>query len=132
MFSYCVCWKDVIKQVTCPVTTENYNKSKGEPKLKLMGGYSIRHSIRCSTIKLLLNSLNLFFQSAMRVPYLARFFLYARRHTTEEVTLRILCLTEPERSENNLEVQEEFTELCKSDFIEIFDKARTTLLYCNQ
>lgn len=59
----------------------------------------------------------------MRVPYMARIFLYARRVSSEEVALRILCLTEPERAENPLELQEDFIELCHSDYVEIIEKS---------
>ena len=68
-------------------------------------------------------------QSAMRVPYLARFYLYAKRHSTENVALRILCLTEPDRAENPLELQEDFTELCRSDFLEIYDKTEVNIRF---
>ena len=61
------------------------------------------------------------FQSAMRVPYLARFYLYARRHSADEVAVRALCLTEPDRAENPLELREEFRELCRSEFVEVYD-----------
>ena len=58
----------------------------------------------------------------MRVPYLARFYLYARRHSADEVAVRALCLTEPDRAENPLELREDFKELCRSEFIEVYDK----------
>ena len=48
--------------------------------------------------------LKMAFQSTMRVPYMARFFVYARRFTSDEVSVRVLCLTEPERAENPLEL----------------------------
>lgn len=59
----------------------------------------------------------------MRVPYLAKFYLYARRYSSEEVCVRALCLTEPDRAEHPLELQEEFGELCRSEFVEIYDKS---------
>lgn len=58
----------------------------------------------------------------MRVPYLARFYLYAKRHSAVDVTIRVLCLTEPDRAENPLELQEDFEEIARSDYVEIFDK----------
>ncbi len=42
------------------------------------------------------------------MPYLAKFYLYARRHSSEEVAVRALCLTEPDRAEHPLELQEDF------------------------
>ncbi len=63
----------------------------------------------------------------MRVPYLAKFYLYARRHSAEEVSVRALCLTEPDRAEHPLEIQEDFLELCRSDYVEIYDKAEVLL-----
>lgn len=69
-------------------------------------------------------------QSAMRVPYLARFHVYARCHTrSESVTVRILCLTEPDRAEHCLELQEDFKEICRSDFVEIFDKTEVEIKF---
>ena len=60
---------------------------------------------------------------------MARFFLYARRHSSEEVSLRVLCLTEPERAENPLELQEDFIELCRSDYVEIIEKAEVNVKF---
>ncbi len=62
----------------------------------------------------------------MRVPYLAKFYLYARRHSNEEVAVRALCLTEADRAENPLELREDFQELCRSEFVEIYDKAEVS------
>lgn len=65
------------------------------------------------------------FQSTMRVPYMARFVLYGKRgeHHPEEYAVRVVCLTEPERPDHQaLEIQEEFKELAKSEFVEIVDK----------
>ncbi|XP_059087243.1 ankyrin-3-like [Tigriopus californicus] len=63
------------------------------------------------------------YKGNMRVPYIARFFIFARRHSSDEVQVRILCLTEPHKEDVTLEAQEEFRELCKSDFVEIYQKA---------
>ncbi len=65
-----------------------------------------------------------FLQTTTRVPYMARFFLYARRSPTnpEEAVLRLLCLTEPERAENPLELREDFKEVLRTDYVEIYDK----------
>lgn len=59
----------------------------------------------------------------MRVPYMARFIVYARKQSPEEFAVRVVCLTEPERADNPLESQEEFREICKSDdYVEVTDK----------
>ena len=36
--------------------------------------------------------------------------------------VRVLCITEPDRSMNPLELQEDFIEICRSDFVEIYEK----------
>lgn len=53
---------------------------------------------------------------------MCRFYLYAKRHSSDEVTVRVLCLTEPDRALHPLEVQEEFEQICQSEDVEIFDK----------
>ena len=35
---------------------------------------------------------------------------------------RVLCISEPDRALNPLELQEDFVELCRSDFVEIYEK----------
>ena len=86
-----------------------------------------------------------FFQNAVKVPYLCRFHVYARRRpvitgTFSPVTLhaagsnqgrantpahvRILCLTEPARAVHPLELQEDFVEIARShDYVEVRDKS---------
>ena len=66
---------------------------------------------------------NVSLQSTCRVPYLARFYIYARKFTPDEVSVRILGLTEPERAEHPLELQEDYVEIARSEDIEVNDKA---------
>ena len=82
------------------------------------------------------------FQNTNRVPYLCRFHLYARKlppsisnhnnndfksHTPTKTpklaNLRILCLSEPDRSVHPLELQEDFVEIEQSESVEIRDKS---------
>ncbi len=44
--------------------------------------------------------------------------------------MRALCLTEPDRAENPLELREDFQELCRSEFVEIYDKAEVRKKHC--
>jgi hypothetical protein len=62
---------------------------------------------------------------------MAKFYLYARRSPTtpDEAVLRLLCLTEPERAENPLELREDFKEVLRTDFVEIFDKNEVVLKF---
>ena len=36
--------------------------------------------------------------------------------------VRVLCISEPDRALNPLELQEDFVEICRSDFVEIYEK----------
>ena len=93
------------------------------------------------------------FQNAIKVPYFCRFHVYARsdwfarvsnnvenhKSTNEKTTttaaakkpaaannpahVRILCLTDPARAVNPLELQEDFTEIARSDVVEVRDKS---------
>lgn len=66
----------------------------------------------------------------MRVPYLARFHLYARQYSKgESVMVRALCITEPDRAEHPLELQEDFGELCHSEDVEIYDKTEINIKF---
>ena len=78
----------------------------------------------------------------MKVPYFCRFHVYARRQNPSSSTVtttymsskttaakpnhpshvRILCVTEPARAVNPLELQEDFTEIARSQYVEIRDK----------
>ena len=63
-------------------------------------------------------------QSTTRIPYMACFFLYARKSASnpEEAVLHLICLTEPERADHLLELREDFVEVMRTDYVEIFDK----------
>ena len=65
-----------------------------------------------------------FLQSTTRIPYMACFFLYARKSTSnpEEAVLHLICLTEPERADHLLELREDFVEVMRTDYVEIYDK----------
>ncbi len=45
------------------------------------------------------------------------------------VTMRALCLTEPDRAEHPLELQEDFGELCRSEYVEIFDRTEISVRF---
>ena len=55
---------------------------------------------------------------------MACFFLYARRSNSnpEEAVLHLICLTEPERADHLLELREDFVEVMRTDYVEIYDK----------
>ena len=64
-------------------------------------------------------------QSTTRIPYMACFFLFARRSTSSpdsEAVLHLICLTEPERADHLLELREDFVEVMRTDYVEIYDK----------
>ena len=64
-------------------------------------------------------------QSTTRIPYMACFFLFARRSTSNpdsEAVLHLICLTEPERADHLLELREDFVEVMRTDYVEIYDK----------
>ena len=94
-----------------------------------------------------------FFQNAVKVPYLCRFHVYARRKpappsssilsassptpslisssnassnqkANNPAHVRILCITEPVRAVHPLELQEDFVEIARSnDYVEVRDKS---------
>ena len=56
---------------------------------------------------------------------MACFFLFARRSTSNpdsEAVLHLICLTEPERADHLLELREDFVEVMRTDYVEIYDK----------
>ena len=55
---------------------------------------------------------------------MACFFLYARKSTSnpEAAVLHLVCLTEPERADHLLELREDFVEVMRTDYVEIYDK----------
>eukprot|EP00096_Caligus_rogercresseyi_P015940 TRINITY_DN8444_c0_g1_i1.p1 TRINITY_DN8444_c0_g1~~TRINITY_DN8444_c0_g1_i1.p1 ORF type:complete len:552 (-),score=180.63 TRINITY_DN8444_c0_g1_i1:297-1952(-) len=60
-----------------------------------------------------------------RVPYWARFHAYARRRSEDPlgtVQIRILVLTEADRGVRPLELQEDFKEVARSDFVQVLEK----------
>ena len=81
----------------------------------------------------------------MKVPYFCRFHVYARRQPLSQssfnhypssatkissssksnnpVHVRILCITEPARAVHPLELQEDFSEIVRSEYVEIRDKS---------
>ena len=94
-----------------------------------------------------------YLQNAIKVPYYCRFHVYARsdwfarvsnndtnatvskppsgkptgtkskKNPNNPAHIRILCLTDPARAVNPLELQEDFTEIERSDIIEIRDRS---------
>ena len=93
---------------------------------------------------------NIFFslQNAIKVPYFCRFHVYARRYPSNPgadsapaspalpktsgqrisppnnpAHIIILCLTEPARAVHPLELQEDFVELGRSEYVEVRDNS---------
>ena len=76
-------------------------------------------------LNLRISSLFVCLQSTTRIPYMACFFLFARRSTSNpdsEAVLHLICLTEPERADHLLELREDFVEVMRTDYVEIYDK----------
>ncbi|CAK8691079.1 unnamed protein product [Clavelina lepadiformis] len=69
------------------------------------------------------------YKEATRVPYMAKFVVFAKSHDPLEGKLRIFCLTE-ERYEKTLENQENFTEVARSKDIEVTEGC-TLLVECS-
>ena len=91
------------------------------------------------------NTKLLLLQNALKVPYFCRFHIYARRYPSNPASdsapaspapvnsrvsppnnpahIRVLCLTEPARAVHPLELQEDFVELGRSDYVEVRDNS---------
>ncbi|CAB4068139.1 unnamed protein product [Lepeophtheirus salmonis] len=60
-----------------------------------------------------------------RVPYWVRFHAYARKRSNDHpanVQIRVLVLTEADRGVRPLELQEDFKEIARSDFVQVLEK----------
>ena len=63
------------------------------------------------------------YNEAIRVPYMAKFVVFAKRHAENEARLRLFCVTDDKHegfmSANTLETQENFTQIAKSRDVEV-------------
>lgn len=56
----------------------------------------------------------------VRVPFMAKFVIFAKRRDINEANVRVFCMTD-DKEERTLEVQEHYTQVAKSRDVEVFD-----------
>lgn len=60
------------------------------------------------------------YEYIIRVPYMAKFVIFAKRRDINEANVRVFCMTD-DREDKTLESQEHFTEVAKSRDVEVLD-----------
>ena len=73
----------------------------------------------CATLPDPVKSASNLYREVIVAPFLARFYVFVKRHAPTEVQVRVLCLTD-ETIESTLESQEHFLEIARSkDSVEV-------------
>lgn len=63
----------------------------------------------------------------IRVPFMVKFVIFAKRSETNESSLRVFCMTDDKEDERSLEQQEHYEQVAKSRDVEILEGQRLWL-----
>ncbi|XP_075263833.1 uncharacterized protein LOC142355590 isoform X3 [Convolutriloba macropyga] len=98
---------------------------------KVSARFWLVHSPKPRSTPELLKIAHAVYNEGIKIPYMAKFVVFAKRHADNEARLRLFCVTD-DKHENvmagtTLESQENFTQIAKSRDVEIFDGNRNYL-----
>ncbi|XP_063715203.1 ankyrin-3-like isoform X5 [Symsagittifera roscoffensis] len=98
---------------------------------KVSARFWLVHSPKPRSTPELLKIAHAVYNEAIKVPYMAKFIVFAKRHAENEARLRLFCVTDDKHegvmSGSTLESQENFTQIAKSRDVEVFDGNRNYL-----
>ena len=90
---------------------------------KVSARFWLVHSPKPRSTPELLKIAHAVYNEAIKVPYMAKFIVFAKRHAENEARLRLFCVTDDKHegvmSGSTLESQENFTQIAKSRDVEV-------------